>query len=214
MSEKPWRVLHRQIGVALLMEELVEALDTAQAGVRTRQGILDELLREAEKDDPEGELAGWDREAQVDYRRTVYSQTLYRSLFVMFWAALEQMLSDVCEDLRGDRHLLLKEHDLSGKGVKRAVKYIRKVAGVELDLCSLGWEDIVRYGDLRNHFVHVGSNADDASSPKKAREKFARIPSVELEPNGEIVLGHAFLETALGKIHLLLNGVVLASAQR
>jgi hypothetical protein len=206
--------LYRQIEVALVSEELHDALDVIEAGVAARHEVLEQVLcADLTDGTAHSDVERWEEPAQIQYRKEVLGQLVYRALFIASWSSLEQLLSAFCSDLRTDLELRLAERDLSGRGVERSMKYVRKVADLDLDLSEWGWPMIRRYGRLRNHLVHVGPNAEDGNDAVKARSQFAELPHVRIEANGEIVLESDFVREAIRAIQHLLIGVGKAVQQ-
>ena len=191
-----------------MTEELHDALDVIDAGVAARQKALEELYEVDIAERGEAlDISEWFEFTELDYRKEVLGQLVYRALFTVCWSSLEQLLSAFSADLRQDLRLALAERDLDGRGVERSMKYLRKVAGLELNLNEWEWPQIKRYGRLRNHLVHVGPNADDASEAGKTRDLFLMLPGLRIEPAGEIVLTSDFVRRAIRSVEHLLIGV-------
>lgn len=207
------RIAYRRMELALTNEQLINAFDLIQAGVEANEELLAASLADAVANDPDADLNGWDDDEQIEFRKKVHGQTLYRALFLSTWGTLEQFLRDLCRDLKADCSLTLSERDLAGRGVRRSLKYIRKVAGVGIDLNSVNWQLILKYGHLRNHLAHVGSNADEAHNPGKARSVFGDIPHVIVEPAGEIVLDPGFIPRAMVVFNKFLKAVIEGAGQ-
>lgn len=202
------RVRHRSIELALLTEDLHEALDAVVAGADARNARSEDLLAAMEADAPTVDFGDWRDEAQRDYRRESLAQPLYRALFVACWGSLEQMLSRICGDLQADLDLKLSERDLRKTGVQRSVDYLCKVAGLEVNLSEWGWDHVRRYGILRNHLVHDGESFSDAADPLQATRTFAKLPHLETEAVDEIILSEAFVRQAIRQFQHLLQGVL------
>lgn len=206
--------LHRQIEVALVVEELHDALDVIDSGVGARQAVLEQMLQADLSESGEGGSDEFFKPTEVAYRKEVLGQLVYRALFIVTWSSLEQLLQGFCNDLRNDLNLSIAESDLNGRGVERAMKYLRKVAGLGVDLNEWGWPLVKRYGQLRNHFVHVGANAEAGGDPTKARAQFRELPELRIEPIGEIVLTSAFVRGSIRAMEHLLIGVGKAVQDR
>lgn len=201
--------MYRQIEVALVVEELHDALDVVSAGVRARHQVLEGILASdlgvGAGDD--SDVDGWDDASQIEYRKEVLGQTVYRALFITCWSAFEQLMTKLCSDVKWDLGLSLSERELAGRGVERSMKYLRKAAGIEIDLNEWKWPVVRRYGRLRNHLVHVGPNADDANDPRSARRDFGALPGVRIEPAGEIVVDESFVRESIRSVQHLLIGI-------
>jgi hypothetical protein len=170
---------------------------------------LEELLASdlGAADDDDLGVEGWDDSSQIEYRKEVLGQIVYRSLFITCWSAFEQLLTRLCGDVKRGLRLPLSERELAGRGVERSMKYLRKAAGIKIDLNEWRWPVVRKYGRLRNHLVHVSANADDARDPRSARREFGALPGVRIEQTGEIIVDGSFVREAIRSVQHLLIGI-------
>ncbi|WP_338532581.1 hypothetical protein RBB83_17225 [Paenibacillus peoriae] len=137
-----------------------------------------------------------------------FPQLLIKSLFLSAYSCLEICLSEVTEIIHREQNLLLKPSDLRGRGVLRALLYLRKVVLLPmLDDCEL-IKEIQALNMLRNFYAHDGKNHIKSKSQEyQAAKKFGIVRDEATKTLGivELYLDKEFLNKALYTINLLLT---------
>jgi hypothetical protein len=129
---------------------------------------LDEEARQAEihlKEFLETDLAKHPRLGEVAASRftdrieeciDAMPQVTRRAFFLTAFSQLEEDLNELCKLVKAHRHLRLGFQDISGKGVSRALKYLRDAALVPFDKLQKHHENVSALNEIRNAFVHAG----------------------------------------------------------
>ena len=79
---------------------------------------------------------------------------LIQSLFIGAYSVLEYRLDEICKKISMRYDFNLKLHDISGKGITRSHKYIKKVIEIDFPDTSKSWRNIKKYNEIRNVIIH------------------------------------------------------------
>jgi hypothetical protein len=84
-----------------------------------------------------------------------FPDILRKSFFVAAYSLAEAELNERCRSVQKKDKLSLSLSDISGRGIKRARKYLEKVAGITFpDSLKPVWDELNNYRKLRNCFAH------------------------------------------------------------
>lgn len=77
-----------------------------------------------------------------------------RGALITLCSFLEHELDNLCQLLIREENLTISLKDINGKGVKRAIRFLRKVVGVPINNGSSTWQEIDNILEVRNRVVH------------------------------------------------------------
>ena len=83
-----------------------------------------------------------------------YPQMVFESIFLTIYSHFERHLHALCEIARERDMLLLGPNDITGKGIQRSLKYLKKVARINIPDNIKEWEAILQLQKVRNIIVH------------------------------------------------------------
>lgn len=119
----------------------------------------------------------WDHiweDAHEEHRKIAdqFPQILRRALFVVAYARIEALLVIMCDVARKEVCLARSIDDLDSResGIKRAKKYLTKVAGFSEPFQKSDWTELTKYCLLRNKLVH-GEGRPKKPTTKKGSEQ-------------------------------------------
>jgi len=153
-------------------EDIYFWLDYFEQYLAAMEGFLKNeslSIRERYRDiaDPYNEL-----EALEDFFPTILRQ----SFFVATYSLAEGKLDEMCRSVQKSKSLQRSLSDMSGKGIQRARKYLKKEAGITFpDSLKPIWEELNNYRKLRNCFVHNQGYLTSNDDGKYLREHY--LPS-------------------------------------
>lgn len=131
-----------------------------------------EKIEEAERKDIQKasyEFFG-EREIELQNHDWLFEEVLPRnfrfSCLVLLYASLEITMNKLCNELQERNALELQVRELKEGGVKRALLYIRKVAGIQLPVLTFE-KKIQDLGTIRNCIVHTGGYIQASSNVKE-----------------------------------------------
>jgi hypothetical protein len=90
-----------------------------------------------------------------------FPNILRTSLFISCYSFLENQLVMLCKEIHKKRKLALSLSDLSGNGIEKAHKYLKKVAQLEFPDQSKDWNFLRKCNLIRNCLVHNGGTIPD-----------------------------------------------------
>lgn len=121
----------------------------------------DKFLKEASDLDIEYIYDFEEHEIKI-YTRQLY----YHSLFISLYSFLERKLYQICQ--LSEKRQSLKVEDISGDGIYKYYKYIKKVLGINLEALNTEWTEITKFNKLRNRIVHFPSQTVNKNENNKA----------------------------------------------
>lgn len=84
--------------------------------------------------------------------------------------------------------------DMTGKGIKRARKYLAKVCGVSFDSVKKQWDEINALAKLRNAIVHDSSLAKEQIEKDGKINQHVRNGRIEITDHGENTYGRIVIK--------------------
>ena len=88
----------------------------------------------------------------------IHPQILRQSLVIALASFLEKTLNSLCQDFRKHWQIDLSFHDIHGKGITRAQKYLKKVIKIDFPDTNAAWQNILLINEIRNFYVHSEGN--------------------------------------------------------
>lgn len=192
-------------------------LDELQAYTQTVERMFKRELADLERQYSEEleELRDKERLSRFDFYEDdfwrlgeSFPTTLRESILVATCGFLEQQLDLLCERCRREYRLQLSVKEISGKGIRRACLYLKKVAGIEFPDDSENWKKILVYQGLRNAIVHNGGNLSNQQDSRQIREFIEQSSDKVIKLSKQkqsIQLGEDFLPGALSTIESFLT---------
>jgi len=110
----------------------------------------------------------------------IFPYIMRNSLFITLYSPLEHELDGLCNYICEEKSYQIKLNDLNGKGIHRAKKYLKKVAGIEFPDTKPSWNAIVHYSHIRNFIVHNDGKLDATKNAKKVRDFIELSPLIEI----------------------------------
>ena len=132
----------------------------------------------------------WDIESLF----TEYFPSLQRrSALLTVYSYFEHELDKLCLLYQSEKSFKLNLSDLNGKGVKRSINYLEKVAGIDTSKESEEWDHITKIQKIRNVIVHQSGKLNDRQGdPRKEVIDYINQMS-SLDGDTEIILHKGFL---------------------
>jgi hypothetical protein len=115
----------------------------------------------------------------------IFPQVLRRSAFVLIMTLLETMLNELCEALQRWSENPVSVYDMQGRGIQRAVQYIRlvtKIAPTELQ----SWQKIQDLKHIRDLLVHANGRVRGMQLDQPPARIAKSHPLVDLVPAGDV----------------------------
>jgi hypothetical protein len=85
---------------------------------------------------------------------SVFPSILYKSIFLHIYAVMESSLVEICNNLRKLLKADLMLYDISGRGIKKSEKYLKKVIKIDFPSDSKHWKALEDYSKIRNVLIH------------------------------------------------------------
>lgn len=195
------------------LEMLADHIDTVERDLdRRRQELERNLAKEAERLSERNKTDLGDIYANEFHKLAELFPTLHRRAYlVIILGELENYLNDLCAYTKHAQKLEIGVADLNGRGIKRAVTYLRKAVGVKVPQ-SGEWNEITIAQDIRNLIVHKGGQLS-RESPVRIREYATISNHMKLSNRDEIVLAEGYLPALLKHIHQFANELKAAMGQ-
>ncbi len=106
---------------------------------------------------------------------TSFPSILYKSIFLHQYYLLENCLNILCMQLFEVENYSISLNDFNGKGISRAIGYLKKVCSISNLTESKEWIAIKDFNKLRNCLVHnegfISENQQDLLKVSKRQEK-------------------------------------------
>lgn len=96
------------------------------------------------------------------------------SSLITLYSFLESELNNLCDLLIEENAYKITLKDLNGKGINRAVKFLKKIEGLSINTNSKNWNEITRIRELRNLIVHNNGILSDKEQPYVNSNKFLK----------------------------------------
>jgi hypothetical protein len=155
--------------------------------------------------EPGGTSVGFDEflaRAFEGIDRTFNVPNLFRrSLFVAAYALLEHHLVLFAEESRKKSGLSLSVTDIHGKGIDRSRVYLRKAVGISFPDESREWQEIKKFGTLRNLVVHRFGRVELPLRDHSFAAWVEKTPGIDIVPMlGAIWIDRGFVDYTLQTI--------------
>ncbi|MEZ5010099.1 MAG: hypothetical protein R2753_18260 [Chitinophagales bacterium] len=116
--------------------------------------------------------------------KTLTHQLYYNSIFISIYSFLEKKMFQLCKLAEVNETIKIK--DLSGEGIFKYYKYLKKVLLLDLDNLNEDWTRITKYNKLRNRLVHLTTNTIDKSeNNSKLIKTIASIKNLNVIDKGD-----------------------------
>lgn len=140
---------------------------------------------------------------EMHLNQFLYPDINRSSLLVTLYTFLEQQLNGLCEILSESLGAPIRVEDLSGKGVERALLFLRKVALFDLGrVSSLSF--VKGLNRLRNRIVHAGGLLP--LNPQDKLNKFVvATPGLHGEPGAYVKLTPEFIDCLINRLTQLFD---------
>ncbi|GAG69304.1 unnamed protein product [marine sediment metagenome] len=137
-----------------------------------------------------------------DYNRLskIFPNILRSSLFIMYYALLENELVNLCKNLYKHYNYSIKLTDFQGKGIFRVQTYLKKVAKIDFPDQTSSWDDIVSYNHIRNFIIHNGGRLDNSNRGKEVESFITDRPSMNLDHLKNIQFSKDFCPEVIGTL--------------
>lgn len=131
----------------IAFDEYIKATDDFIESIDKKLKKNEEFLEKATREEIE-QLFDY---IEHEISRSTY-HLYFRSMFISMYSFLERKTYQLCK--LGEHSQTLKIKDLSGEGVNRCYRYLKKVLNVDMALLNSQWQEIKKYNLLRNELVH------------------------------------------------------------
>jgi hypothetical protein len=137
-----------------------------------------------------------------------YFPTLQRgSALITLFSFMEHELDNLCFLFANEKGIQIRLNDLQGKGIERAVKYLEKVVGLNIDKSGKVWAEVKAIQKIRNLVVHNGGRLKDRDgNPMEAELKYVG-KSQYLSGDIEVHFGEGYLSHVLETFNELYRAV-------
>lgn len=89
-----------------------------------------------------------------------HSKAFYYSFLIYIFSEFENIVNGICREYAYESRLNIRLNDIAGRGIERAITYMKKVAKFNLPEQKL-ISDIFLIRDIRNCLAHSGGEIDD-----------------------------------------------------
>jgi hypothetical protein len=117
------------------------------------------------------------------------------------YTRIEGILNSLCHAAKGQQNLPLSLGDLKGSGIRRAKRYLTRLAGVSEPFQTSDWRQLTNYNELRNVLVHGEGVLQDTSQHQTLRGFVDRHQLLDLDDNGFIIIRQGFCEEVVYAAH-------------
>jgi len=93
----------------------------------------------------------------------VFPNILWRTTFLHSYFLLESSLNQICKNIQEAEDHQLSLKDISGAGIQRACKYLRKVCNIALPFDTVFWTELQDFNKVRNIFVHSDGEVEKSN---------------------------------------------------
>jgi hypothetical protein len=126
-----------------------------------------------------------------------FPQILRRAMFILCYTRIEGLLNNLCRVAKQEQDLGLSLGDLNGMGIKRAKRYLTKLAGLTSPFQTSEWQQLTKYNLLRNILVHAEGRPTDLRIDGKLLEFVDEHPLLDLDQYGYVVISPGFCEQVI-----------------
>lgn len=127
-----------------------------------------------------------------------YFPTLQRgSALITLCNFMEHELNKLCYLFANGEKIQIRVNDLQGKGIERAVNYLEKVVGLNIDKSGKVWAEVRAIQKIRNLVVHNGGSLKGRDGKTKEDEMQYIAKSQYLSGDREVNFGDGYLAHVL-----------------
>ncbi|MCR8966168.1 hypothetical protein O0550_23785 [Brevibacillus halotolerans] len=131
---------------------------------------------------------------------------LRATVFLSCYAYFEHQLVTMCKDFERQEDILVKYNDLTGQGIEKAAKYLKKVCNIEFPDQSPEWNRIKKYNLIRNCFAHNLGILEGMKNENKIIEALSSFDSVDYDSFHFITISSGdFCKETIADIRNFLN---------
>jgi hypothetical protein len=91
-----------------------------------------------------------------------------RSALITLYSFLEHELEELCGLFIRDENLKVSLNDMRGTGIERALLFLEKIVGLQIDKGTATWQEVKNIQKVRNLVVHNDAKLKDRSGNPKA----------------------------------------------
>lgn len=147
--------------------------ETFEKGVKEQLIRIDEFLKTSELHQIEHDYD------YINHETLLHTHKLYYgSLFISLYSFLERKLYAICIEAQKKQKIKIK--DISGDGIFKYEKYLKKVVGIDLSKSNTEWTVINQYNKLRNRIIHSPTNTIDKLNNEKLIIQFKQIEFLKI----------------------------------
>ena len=183
---------------------------TFQNDVKEQLNKIDDLLKSSDLYQIEYAYDYIDHETLVHTHKLYYS-----SLFVSLYSFLERKLYAIC--IEAQKKQTIKVKDISGDGIFKYQKYLKKVIGIDFSESNTEWTIINRYNKLRNRIIHSPTNTIEKLNNEGLINEFNRIEFLNIKDEETFIVYEMddvkLLKEFMKVIHDFLRKIYFVKAQ-
>lgn len=144
----------------------------------TNQTIDENLKRYVEKSKVPFENADYYYDPVESFVKKECLQLYYSSIIISLFSFLEQSMLKLCSISEVNQEI--KISDISGKGIYKYKKFLEKVARIDFKPINNEWNEICKYNDLRNLFVHASNSLLYKSEDNRRINSIRKIKGIKI----------------------------------
>lgn len=123
----------------------------------------------------------------IDHQTLIHTHKLYyESLFISLYSFLERKLYAICIEAQKNQKIQIK--DISGQGIFKYEKYLKKVVNIDLKKSNTEWTIILRYNELRNKIIHSPTNTIEKINNEKLITQFKKINYLKITDENTFIV--------------------------
>jgi hypothetical protein len=124
----------------------------------------------------------------------IFARQMRYSVLVTIYTILEMALNDLCNQLRRINELAVELDDLTGAGIDRAKRYLKKVCQIDFPDQSREWNEINKLNKIRNCIVHTQGNILEAKNTEELKNIVTNTKGLSIERDRYIKIEPSYIE--------------------
>jgi hypothetical protein len=155
--------------------------ETFEKDVKEQLIRIDEFLKSSDLHQIENEYD------YINHETLLHTHKLYYgSLFISLYSFLERKLYAIC--IEAQKKQTIKIKDISGDGIFKYEKYLKKVVGIDLTESNTEWTIINQYNKLRNRIIHSPTNTIEKLNNERLITQFRQIEFLNITDEGTFIV--------------------------
>lgn len=202
-------IIHKRFYIDLPLDDFKNYSKTVEESFSIYQKEFQTEMETISEEDQEQYMDYWFDEYQ-DYIIT-YPSIHRKSLFISIYSFFEHKLTSLCKEIIEKKKIELKLNDITGSGIEKSQKFLKKVVKINFPDNTSEWKLIKDYNKIRNCIVHNNGIIDDYNKPGELKKIIENIYHIRYDEDSIIKINNGFCDEFISIIskflHLLYDEV-------